>query len=173
MGVAEERWTLRVAVRVMLRHAFWQPTGLIVLPIASMVTVPFAWCFGFYQNLLVADPNREAEAGVFRDNWRLARMWHEQSWAVITLVTLVSFLVWVNCLTLLFSVPYLLKTLLGVETLFSRVGAGVLNSTTMFSCVMLSYVITDPLVKAGSIYSATTTVTRARRARILGCVCAD
>lgn len=148
LGEADQKWTSGAVLRVLLRQAFWQPTGLIVLPIASVVTLPFAWCFAFYQNLTVADPVDSDEDGHVLENWRLARMWHEQGWMVITLISLVLFLAWLSCLSIISIGPFLAKSLFGIETLFSKVGRNLYNSTTYFSCLMVSYLVTDPLTKA-------------------------
>jgi hypothetical protein len=149
-GHPEPGWSLRTWLRVIRRQSCWQGTGLIVLPIAFVVTIPFAWVFALYQNMLTADPaevDSEAE-GYFQTNWQLARMWTEQNWMLLSLFGLVGLLSWLNWLSLVFFGPYLLKALLGVETVFSRVGGNLFNSTTLFACLLLSYVVTDPLVKA-------------------------
>ncbi len=143
-------WRIGTWLRVFRRQAFWQATGVFVLPITLVLTVPFAWAFAFYQNLLTADPLDEDEAGggFFQKNWQLAKMWHEQNWVLLSLFGLVAFLSWLNWLSMLFFGPYLLKSLLGVETVFSRAGFNLFNSTTLFACVLLAYVVTDPLIKA-------------------------
>lgn len=149
-GIDEANWSLRTWFRVIRQQSFWQATGLIVLPIAFVVTIPFAWTFALYQNMLTADP---AETGNTREsflqrNWKLARMWPEQNWTLLSLFGLVAFLSWLNWLSMAFFGPYLLKSLLGIETVFSRVGGNLFNSTTLFACFLLAYMVTDPLVKA-------------------------
>lgn len=149
LGEAGPAWTPRVWLRALRLQCFWQATGLIALPIACVFTLPFAWVFAFYQNLYGADPVQDTVADDFRArNWKLARIWHEQNWMLVSLLTLVFCLSWINFVSLLMLGPYLLKTLLGIETIFSRAGAHLLNSTSLFACVMLSYAVTDPLVKA-------------------------
>ena len=136
-------------VTVIRRQAFWQPTGLILLPIAVAITIPFGWAFAFYQNVLLADPREEQSDGdVVRESWRLARLWPEQNWTGLALLGVVYLLSFINWLTVLITGPYLLKTLLGVETVFSRSGFHLFNTTSLFVCCLLAYVVTDPLVKA-------------------------
>lgn len=143
-------WGWCVWLRVVREQGFWQPVGLVVLFICSILTVPFAWAYSFFQNLLVGDPVAadEREEGLFAENWRLARVWHDQSWGLIMVLSVVAALTWLNWVTVLMFVPYLLKSLLGIETIFSRAGMSVFNSTTLFACGLLAYAVTDPLVKA-------------------------
>ena len=142
-------WSLGDGMRVLRDQTIWQATGLLVLPLAFVATIPFGWAFAFYQNLLVADPlddkNHESDFAV---NWRLARMWNEQNWMLISLFALVAILTWINWISLIFFVPYLLKSLLGIDTIFANSGFLLFNSTTAFACLMLAYAVTDPLVKA-------------------------
>lgn len=145
----EPAWTLATWAKVLWRQTFWQSTGLISLPIGMIITFPFAWLSAFYQNLLVSDPQEEVpEQGWAGENWRLARIWHEQNWILLTLIGIVSFLCFINILSVVAMVPFLLKSLLGIETVFSRSFNYLFNTTTLFSCLMLSYAVTDPLVKA-------------------------
>jgi len=156
LGGSAPRWTLRIWLRTLRRQGFWQATGLIVLPIAFVLTIPFAWAFAFYQNLLTQDPTEEEEEEgeedgnrrLVQDNWRLAKMWHEQNWMLLSLSGMVFLLSWLNWLSVVFFGPYLLKTLLGIETVFSRVGMNLFNSVTLFACLLLAYAVTDPVVKA-------------------------
>lgn len=149
-GHVEPSWTLRTWLRVVRQQSFWQATGLIVLPIAFIITIPFARVFALYQNMLTADPaeSETEDGGFFQTNWNLARNWPEQNWTLLSLFGLVAFLSWLNWLSMAFFGPYLLKSLLGVETVFSRAGANLFNSTTLFACFLLAYLVTDPVVKA-------------------------
>ncbi len=148
-GQGEAGWSLGQWMQVVRRQAFWQATGLIVLPIAFAVTVPFGWAFAFYQNVLLSDPRDELSDGqTVRESWRIARLWPEQNWTLLSLLSVVYLLSFINWLTVLLAAPYLLKTLLGVETVFSRSGFHLLNTTSLFVCCLLAYVVTDPLVKA-------------------------
>jgi hypothetical protein len=148
-GEAPRRWTLAEWLTVLRRQSFWQATGLIVLPVAFVVTIPFPWVSAFYQNILISDPRDKASDGdVVKESWRLSRLWTGQNWMLVTLLGMVYLLSFINWLTCLLVGPYLLKTLLGVETVFSRSGFHLLNSTTLFICLLLAYVVTDPLAKA-------------------------
>ncbi len=149
VGVEAEPWRLRDWLKALRIQSFWQSTALVSLPIAFVLTLPFPYVYAFYQNILITDPREErSERELVNESWRLGRMWNEQSWVLLTLFSLVYLLCFVNWLTVLMSVPYLLKTLLGVETVFSRSGYHLLNSTSLFVCAILAFAVIDPLVKA-------------------------
>lgn len=142
-------WRWREWSRVIRLQVFWQSTALITLPIAFVLTLPFPPLYAFYQNMLVSDPREDlSDRDLMKESWRLGRLWNEQNWVLLTVLSLVYLLSYVNWLTTLLSVPYLLKTLLGIETVFSRSGFHMLNSTSLFVCALLAYVVTDPLIKA-------------------------
>ncbi|MGJ8639113.1 MAG: hypothetical protein ACSHYA_06930 [Opitutaceae bacterium] len=150
IGAEAPAWRLRDWLKVVRLHSFWQSTSLIVLPIAFVATLPFPYVYAFYQNLLLVDPRGELDDddASLKRNWRLARMWNEQSWVLLTALSLVFLLSFINWITVLMTVPFLLKTLLGIETVFSRSGAHLMNSMSLFVCVLLAYVVTDPLIRA-------------------------
>ena len=148
-GERDAPWSLGQWLTVIRRQAFWQSTALVLLPITFVMTIPFGWAFAFYQNVLVSDPRDDVSDGdVVRESWRLARLWPEQNWMLLSLLGVVYLLSFINCLTLLMTGPFLLKTLLGIETVFSRSGIHLLNTTSLFVCCLLAYVVTDPLVKS-------------------------
>ena len=147
--VEPRTWGFADSLRVLRRQTIWQATGLLVLPFAFVVTIPFAWAFAFYQNMLASDPLDDPEhESVFAVNWRLARIWNEQNWMLLSLFGLVALLSWINWITMVFFVPFLCKSLLGIDSVFANSGALLFNSTTIFACLMLAYAVTDPLVKA-------------------------
>lgn len=148
-GGEPRTWSFADSMRVLRRQTIWQATGLLVLPIAFVVTIPFAWAFAFYQNMLAADPLDDPEhESVFAVNWRLARIWNEQNWMLLSLFGLVALLSWINWISMVFFVPFLGKSLLGIDSVLANSGGLLFNSTTIFACLMLAYAVTDPLVKA-------------------------
>lgn len=135
--------------RLVLHQATWQPTGLVVLPLALLATVPFGWAFAFYQNLTVLghsddhpNPKGRPRAG------QLARLWPKQNHLIVLTLTLLGLAVFLNILTVLAWGPMLLKMLTGIETPFSRSAYAFLNSTFLMVCLLLTYIVIDPLVKA-------------------------
>jgi len=135
-------------LRVLVSQAILQPLGLVLIPIALVATVPFAWVYGFYQNATafgVADAagpslSRRAAAGTRF----LSRQYH----AILLVLLLFALLVLLNWTAVGALLPGLLKMLAGVETSFSRSTSAMLNSTFLAAVLGLTYLSVDPLVKA-------------------------
>ncbi|WP_269524627.1 hypothetical protein [Coraliomargarita parva] len=149
LGVEPTAWSAGAWLRCLRRQAIWQGSGFFVLPLAALVTLPFPRVFAYYQHLYLMDPREtRSEREQLRESWGLAGIWTEQNWICLALLALVFCLSIVNWLTVLLLVPFLMKTLLGMETVFSQAGVNLVNSTSLFACLLLAYVVTDPLVKA-------------------------
>ena len=135
--------------RVALLQATVQPTKLIVLPIAVLVTVPLGAVFAFYQNLMAVSYE---DAGGMRQPFtsarRQANLWPMQNWIVLGLVLMLAIVVFINVGALLLLIPQLLKTLFGVETELSRSQVLMANSTFLAITAVLTYAIVDPLIKS-------------------------
>lgn len=135
--------------RLSLVQAMLQPTKLIVLPIAALLTFPLGAVFAWYQNLM--DVSYEDERGIREVSaaaWRQAALWQMQNWAALGIVGALAVVVFVNIGVLLLLIPQLLKTLFGVETALARGEVLMLNSTFLAIAATLTYVIIDPLIKA-------------------------
>jgi len=125
----------------------YQPSGFFVLPLALLITVPFGWVFAFYQNLSVLGAT-EPET-LFKTAARQAALFPRQNHVALFVLIAFGFFVWLNFMTLLLVLPGLAKTLLGIESSFTRSGVYALFNTTFLSAsVMLTYLCVDPLVKA-------------------------
>lgn len=126
-----------------------QPTKLIVIPIALVVTIPLAATIAFYQNL-AAVPYEEGEGigQAIAAAWRRARLWPRQNWVVQGIVMLLAVAVFLNVAVALLLAPQLLKSFLGIETALAQGEVSPFNSTFLAIALALSYAIVDPLVKA-------------------------
>lgn len=135
------------ATRLVVVQGILQPWGFIVLPIALLLTIPFGWCYAFFQNVTVLGCDGDVGT-VYGKARRQAALFNGQN-LVAMLVFLVLFLaLFVNLLAAAFFVPFLLKTLFGVETAFTRSFHFVLNSTFLASLAAVTYLLLDPFVKA-------------------------
>ncbi len=147
-GVLTDAWSFADWCRIIKSQLIFQGAGLILLPIASVITFPFAWLFTWYQNLMLLDFKTQVGAKQHsKQAWSLARMWHEENWLLLSLLTIVAFLTFLNCLSAVFLIPFLLRTLFGIETVFSRAGGHIFDSSVLFACALLTYAMIDPLVK--------------------------
>lgn len=70
------------------------------------------------------------------------------TWLLATLSP-IALMVTLNIMSLLMVGPFLLKSLLGIESLFSLSMSQMFNSTLLMSLLTLTYLILDPVLKAG------------------------
>jgi Domain of unknown function (DUF4129) len=136
-------------VRLLASQAALQASGLIVLPLSLILTIPFGWVYAFYQNLsAVADPGDSDAKDLFSRARRHAFLWPGQNHAVLSLLFAFALFVFLNWIIVSLSIPMLAKTLFGIETVFSRSPVAMLNSTFLATMFALTYLSIDPLVKA-------------------------
>lgn len=145
-GNRQPRWTFSRIGRIVLSQATVQPWGLVVLPIAACVPVIWPWTYAFCQNACVLGDDRRR--GVARVAWRQASLWPRQNIVASLVLSLFGLFVLVNIILAILLPPYLLKTFLGVETVFSRGGFNPANTTFLAIAVGLTYLCIDPIVKA-------------------------
>jgi hypothetical protein len=135
--------------RLAVVQATLQPTKLIVIPVAALLTFPLGAVFAWYQNLMAV--SYEESRGI-RDVAAAARrqagLWQMQNWAVLGIVGALAVVIFANIGVLLLLIPQLLKSLFGVETVLARSEVLMLNSTFLAVTATLTYVIIDPLIKA-------------------------
>jgi hypothetical protein len=83
-GDPPRSWTRRRLIRVVVRQTIIQPSGLVVLPLAMVLLLPFGWVYALYQNLTVFD---DGDTGDLRDLMRKAaesaRLWPKQNLLLI------------------------------------------------------------------------------------------
>lgn len=129
-----------------VRNVAWQPLSLYVLPLAALVSVPFAWAFAFFRNLSltaaagVSDPVRRA--------WRASMRDTKQNWTFLLVLSLAALLLYVNLLALVIMTPQLLRSFFGWETGLAQMGVLLLNRTTLGMLAILTYLALDPLITA-------------------------
>ncbi|HEX4083860.1 MAG TPA: DUF4129 domain-containing protein [Chthoniobacteraceae bacterium] len=147
-------WTWRRLWRVACAQAALQPTGLIVLPIAALITLPLGYTYAFYQNVSIlaldgAGEPLEAKR-LRREALTAARRWPMQNHFGLAVLILFGLIVFINIFILVMALPFLLRTLLGIETMLSRGfgGASMFNSTLFGSVMAITYLCVDPLFKA-------------------------
>lgn len=148
-GAARPTLTPRRLLRLLAHHAAFQPWGLLVLPVALLITIPFGWCFAFFQNLTVLAAGGEEETGgARRIALSQALLWPAQNHMSLLILLLFSIFIWVNLLAAIMILPHLLRVLFGVETVFSRSTIHLLNTTTLMITFAGTYMCADPVVKA-------------------------
>jgi hypothetical protein len=145
-GAASRRAPL---VTVLLEQAAVQGPSLLLMPLAAVLTIPYGFAAAFYQSASALGALKRGDAvSLSSEARRAATIWQKQSHALAGLLFLLRILAFANAYALVLLTPYLLKTLLGVETVFSRSGASLLNSTTLAVALVLAHLMVDPLAKA-------------------------
>ena len=142
-------WTIVRVWRLVVHQTAVQATGLFVLPVALLLTLPAAWTYAFYQSFLL-DGRGEGEPlrVLIGRSTRQAALWAKQNHLAISYLSVFGLVVFVNFLTLLMIAPALVKMLMGVETLFSRSGFHLFNTTVVMIAGGLTHLTIDPVVKA-------------------------
>ncbi|MCD6052646.1 MAG: hypothetical protein K0Q55_4064, partial [Verrucomicrobia bacterium] len=147
-GLRGDPWTLGRWIRCFCQQAAFQPTAFIVLPFTAIIALPFAWAIAFYQNLSwTADGREEGLRQLYHRNWQVSCQWPGQNHKVLVWLTIFGFFVIINVMLMFNFIPSMLKTLLGVETVWTQGGWSMMNTTLWASCVAVSWVCLDPLIK--------------------------
>ena len=141
-------WSLRRVGRLVVAQSFLQPTGLLVLPIALVITLPFGWAFAYYQGVTVVGDGSEASVRqVSKEAWAHARLWPGQNHQVLSIFLIFGLLVWLNLLSGVVFIPQLLRALFGVESVFTRSPHALFNTTLVLALFALTYLCVDPVLK--------------------------
>lgn len=148
-GEKAPRWTLKAFL-----HAFWvqiktSAWSLLLLPLASLLVLPFAWSFAYHQNLVCRDSRPGSSSGEVRSEAKkLAMMWPRQNHIALSLLSLFIVLAFVNLFIAVVYTPFLLRGLLGLHTPFTDSLTWIGNTTFLGVLVALTYLCTDPFLKA-------------------------
>lgn len=142
-------WNFHRLARLLVVQSALQPTGLFLLPVAAVLTLPFVWVYSYYQNLtvLAEEPAGNPRAAVGR-SFALTKIWGVQNHTLVGILSVLVFFVALNWISALVVIPQLLKSFLGIETAFSRGSAAYLNTTFFAVIGTLTWLTVDPLVKA-------------------------
>ena len=148
-GEAPPPLTLGRASGIFYSQSVWQPTALFVLPLALIPALPFPWLYAYYQSLTAkADGNEPTLRADFVRGWRLALLWPAQNHIILAVLALFSLVVFAGLCITGAMLPELIKMLFGVETVFSRGGMAMLNTTFFAAMASLTYLCVDPILKA-------------------------
>ena len=143
------RWTPARLARLAVAQIALQPIGLIVRPLALVLTLPYIWTATFFQNITVLG---DGEHGGL---WMLCRRafaqclrWPLQAHLATALLTVFGFFVWLNIVIAMFLAPQLGKMFSGIETQFTQHPFGLVNPTFFAAAFAALYLCLDPLRKA-------------------------
>lgn len=143
-GQEAAAWNWGRARRLGLAQLRSQAWGLLVLPFAAVLTVPFGWVMAYFQNLTVLGD----EMGVAKQAQKRALDWPSQNHMGLLWMGLLAGVVWVNVASFFYLLPWLANRLLGVDNLFATEGVLMFNSTFLMVVTLLAWLVWDPVVKA-------------------------
>jgi hypothetical protein len=149
LGHALEPWSWLDWMRAGSVQVAIQPWRLVLLPAASVLVMPLPWCLAFFENFSVlGSSGNEPRSGLARAAWRQACLWPGQNQVLSVLLAFLSFVVWGNLVLLMIQTPQLMKSLLGVETVFTRSVWAYFNTTFLAVSGVLTFLCVDPIVKS-------------------------
>ncbi|NNL74907.1 MAG: hypothetical protein HKO68_01075 [Desulfobacterales bacterium] len=148
-GEMKCRWSLRRITSIVATQALIQSTRIIAMPIAGLMVIPYGFCYAFYQN---------ATAHVAKDvqnlkstskwAWSQAKLWPRQNHLLIGIFSMFGLVIFVNVSITAFMMPQLLKTLFGIESVFTVSGIRMLLNTTFWIAMLaMTYLLLDPFIK--------------------------
>lgn len=143
-------WTIGRILRMAALQTAIQPTSLLLVPLSALVMLPFGWVVAFYDELTVIGDGelREHTGAVIARAARQANLWPGQNHMLLAVISALSLFVFGNIAYTVFLIPQLLKSLFGIETVFTRSGTSVLNTTFLITITALTFLCVDPLMKA-------------------------
>jgi hypothetical protein len=148
-GQACPPWSARRVGWLVLNQSALQPSGLFFIPAMVVVMIPFAWVFAFYQNLTVMGADGRSLRQAWGNAAGQAGTRSAQNHFLVGFLAIFTLFVWLNVATAMGWLPYLLKTLFGIDTAFTQAGAKSFFNTTYVACSFaLTYLCVDPLIKA-------------------------
>jgi Domain of unknown function (DUF4129) len=148
-GVVAPTWGSNQARRLGFLQFAVQPTKFLVLPVASLILLPFAGAYAFYQNLMaLRDDESESLPRAVGAARKQALVWSTQNWTLLAILALLEVVVFLNIAAAILIAPYLAKLLLGMENVFTRSGLATMNTTFLAVTASLTYLVTNPLAKA-------------------------
>jgi hypothetical protein len=124
-----------------------QPWGLVILPIAMVIGIPFAWVYAYFQSATVigvAPVGKSLHSVAVQQ----AKLWPRQNHFGLLSISALGAIVCVDVLILLFMAPQILITFFGVKEIFHPSPWLLANTTFLTLVFSLSYLVFDPLAKA-------------------------
>ncbi|HYG77779.1 MAG TPA: DUF4129 domain-containing protein [Planctomycetota bacterium] len=147
-GYKPEPWTLARLIHAGAVQAAIQSTAFVVLPICLIATVPAGWAYAFYQNVTVAGGESTDARTVYEKAKDQAALWPMQNHLVLAMLLGFALFVYLNIAVAIILIPYLIKMLFGIESVFTQSWESLLNSTFFAIAAAATYLCVDPLVKA-------------------------
>jgi hypothetical protein len=131
--------------RFQLIYSSW---GLVALPLAALVVIPFGWFYAYFNNLCVVAVFSSSMKDSANKARALSMPWPRQNHLLIAVLLGFGYFALANVVTVLAQLPGLLKSLAGIETVFTQSWYWMGNTTFIGISIGLAYLVVEPLVKA-------------------------
>ena len=149
---SQEPWDAPRITRMALTQTAAQTWGLPVRVLALLIGIPFGWVSSYYQNITILGDGRASETQdtppPSRRALAQARLWPWQMHCVMGELSLLGIFIWLNLVVLILFVPSLLKTFLGIDTIFTRSMWAFVNTTFFTATFAITMLCLDPLWRA-------------------------
>ncbi|MBI9076894.1 MAG: hypothetical protein JEZ02_15915 [Desulfatibacillum sp.] len=141
---------LSLVLKVLPAQMFLHSLGFIALPIAAVIMLPMGWTYAFFQNLLCVDLGKYKNVKTtWSRAWSQSLLWPLQNHFALSILAFFSCAVWLNICVFMLFLPYMFKTLFGIESQFVLSPQSTITNTTfLFTTMGLTYLCTDPFIKA-------------------------
>jgi hypothetical protein len=144
-GKATRWWRPATMLAIWSRQITFQPFGLFIKPLAWLLIFPVTYVSAFFQNLTILGGEGRNDV---RKSWEVARLWPKQSYAVYGLLSLLAVIVFFDLYAIVFSIPFLLKILLGIESFMTRSYTWAFSPVLLIAIAAITYFVIDLLAKA-------------------------
>lgn len=147
-GETPTGWSPGRVTRLVARQLALQPSGLFVLPVAFILFIPFGWLYTFYQNVVALGGRGDEPLRPFIQRaWRQATFDAMENQILMFLLLLFGMFVWLNVIIAALALPFIIKTLLGIETPFTLSVESLFNTTFIAVTIGMAYLCIDPVAK--------------------------
>ncbi|MEP6672648.1 MAG: hypothetical protein ABJF10_26020 [Chthoniobacter sp.] len=147
--VPETPWTLGRITRLVLVQATFQPAGLFLRLIAANVLIPYIWTYSLFMGIaIMGDGTEPSLRVVLRGAVREAGLWWRETHLALLSLFGFAFFICLNVNVVCALLPLMLRTFLGIETVFTRDGWTMFNTTFFAATFAATYLCFDPLRKA-------------------------
>jgi hypothetical protein len=144
--------SVRSWLRFITSQAMIHCTAFFMLPLSIAAMLPFGWAYAAYHNVSVLALSHFRAGGRTRDLMRKALVQSHyrqgQNHGILVLMFAFSCIVWFNCFIGALTAVQLAKAITGVESAFSRNPMLLFSSGVITTTIMISYLISGPIVKA-------------------------
>ncbi|MEI9894519.1 MAG: hypothetical protein WDN28_11690 [Chthoniobacter sp.] len=145
----EAPWTVGRVARLVLIQATFQPAGLFLRLIAANVLIPYTWTYSVFMGIaILGDGTEPGLRAVLRGAVREAGLWWRETHLALLCLFGFAFFICLNVNVVCALLPHLLRMFLGIETVFTRDGWAMFNTTFFAATFAATYLCFDPLRKA-------------------------